>query len=341
MKTTPKVSVLMPIYKTRPEHLKAALESILSQTFKDFEFVILNDSPEETTLKDIVLAYEDPRIRYVENKQNLGVAASYNRLIELAQAPLLAMMNHDDIAFPHRLEKQVAFLSSHQETGLLGTGYKKFGELNRFKNVLNPQNDKTIRSSLLFKSSIHHPTIMFRKNIVTAHNIRYNENYVSLNDRDFYYEMSKHTKLANLNEVLYKYRFHKDMVSKRHRAKIFNEQCLFHDKYFKDNGIELTIDEKFVFDNYAALGRCKIKYPEMLKAVASVLEKIAKANQTGGFMPEPEFSALCARYLLKRCLNAAVFGKINSTALLAQTQMPVTPNHLLNFLNFAYARKGL
>lgn len=338
---TPEVSVLMPLYKTHPEHLKAAIESILNQTFKNFEFIILNDSPDDKRLKTIVASYHDSRINYVENKENFGIAASYNRLIELANAPLCAMMNHDDISCPKRLEQQVKFLNAHKEIGIVGSGYKKFGEFNRFKSVINPENDAEIRSSLLFKSSIHHPTIMFRKDIVDKHHIRYNENYISLNDRDFYYEMSKHAKLSNLSEVLYKYRFHKDMVSKKNRPQIFKEQCSFHAKYFKDNQINLTVDEKFVFDNYAAFGRCKIRYPEMLTAVADVLEKINHENKIRGFMPKAEFSAICARYLLKRCLNAAVFGQVNSKEILAKTEMPAASCPLLNFLNTIYAHKGL
>jgi glycosyltransferase involved in cell wall biosynthesis len=84
MKHVPRVSVLTPIYNTKPEHLRAAIDSILAQTFTDFEFLILNDSPENTEIRDIVKSYDDPRIVYMENPHNMGISASRNRLIDVA-----------------------------------------------------------------------------------------------------------------------------------------------------------------------------------------------------------------------------------------------------------------
>ena len=80
----PKVSVLTPIYNTEPEHLRQAIESILNQTFTDFEFIILNDSPWNTEIEDIVLAYKDARIKYVKNDKNIGISKSRNKLLSLA-----------------------------------------------------------------------------------------------------------------------------------------------------------------------------------------------------------------------------------------------------------------
>ena len=82
---TPKISVLTPIYNTAHDALKAMIESILTQTYGDFEFLILNDSPDNTALKDIVLSYNDTRIKYIENEHNMGITKSRNKLIELAR----------------------------------------------------------------------------------------------------------------------------------------------------------------------------------------------------------------------------------------------------------------
>ena len=151
----PKVSVIMPVYNTKDEYLRQAITSILTQSFEDYEFIILNDSPENLHIKEIVSSYQDARIRYFENEQTQGVAKSYNRLLDLAKGEFIAVMNHDDISQPQRLEKQVAYLENHPEVGLVGTAYKKFGEINRFKTIENPKDDAEIRALLLFKSSIH------------------------------------------------------------------------------------------------------------------------------------------------------------------------------------------
>lgn len=331
----PEITVIMPIYHTRPAHLKAAIESILSQQDADFAFHILNDSPENKSLKRLIRTYSDPRIAYFENPRTLGIAKSYNRLLESVNTPYVAMMNHDDIALPARLKRQSAYLNTHPETVLCGTAYKKFGEINRFKTVTPPLEDAKIRAMILFKSPIHHPTIMFRRQTAIMHNIRYNENYISLNDRQFYYDMGKHGPLANLAEPLYKYRFHPEMTSKTHKAQISAEQKDFHAMWFADNHITLTTEQQKAFDDYAAVGRCRIKAPQTLKAVQEVLEILSAENKQRHFAPEPEFSGLCGKYLVKRCLNAALYGKIASPEILSATSLPVRPNFWLNLANYA------
>ena len=102
-----KVSVLMPVYKTPEKYLRAAIESILQQTFTDFEFLILDDYPLDNRQK-IVASYADKRIKYFENSQNMGISASRNKLIDMAKGEYLAVFDHDDISLPQRLEKEVA-----------------------------------------------------------------------------------------------------------------------------------------------------------------------------------------------------------------------------------------
>lgn len=331
----PKISVLMPIWNTHIAHLRDAINSILRQTFTDFEFIILNDSPANQALHAFINTYHDERIKYYENEQTLGVAKSYNRLLELATADYAAMMNHDDISWPERLQRQYDFLESHPEIGLVGTAYKKFGEINRFKVVKNPKNHEEILATLLFKAPIHHPTIMFRRELAIVNGIRYNENFVSLNDRQLYYDFAKITRLANISDVLYKYRFHQDMVSKRLKDVISDEQKEFHRMWFESNGIFLSPEEKSAFDDFITTGRCRIKDERTLTNLKDVLEKLVKENKTRRFMPEPEFSQICAKYLVKRCLNAAVYGRINSKKLLENTKLPVHANLWLNVCNLA------
>ena len=303
----PKVSVIMPIYNTKDEYLRQAIKSILEQSYEDYEFIILNDSPEDVALKEIVSSYQDSRIKYFENEQTLGVAKSYNRLLNLAKGEFVAVMNHDDISNPKRLEKQVAYLENHPEVGLVGTAYKKFGEINRFKTIENPKLDAEIRALLLFKSSIHHPTAMYRRQLVEEHHIRYKEEYVSLNDRKFYYDIGQYAKLANMSEVLYRYRFHKDIE---------------------------------IFDKYVTKGKCHIKDVSVLEEIEHVLSKINEANQRHPIVPAQEFSKVCGRYLVKRCLNAIVFGGVNSSKLLKKTDLPIENNLLLKTCNLALHWRG-
>lgn len=330
----PKISVVMPVYHTNPIHLHQAIDSVLNQSYTDFEFIILNDSPQNNTIKQIISTYDDSRIIYHETTGNQGIAKSYNQLLELASSKYIALMNHDDICRKNRLKKQYEYLEKHKDVGLVGTGYKKFGEINRFKTVVNPQDDATIRSMLLFKSSIHHPTIMFRRDIAIDHKIRYNENFISLNDRQFYYDFSKFTKLANMKDILYDYRFHKDMTSKLQKPKIKEERQAFHKLWFAYNRIDLTPEEIDAFDNYASYGRCRIKDKHILKNIQIVLEKLVQENAHKNFLPQKEFEGVCAKYLVKRCLNAGWYGNICSKDIIKQTTLPVKTKPLLSVLNF-------
>ena len=109
----PKVSVLMPVYNTRPEHLREAVQSVLSQTFTDFELLILNDGSTVQGLEEVVRSFHDPRIVYAENERNLGISRTRNRLMDMARGEYFAVMDHDDVSLPERLEKQTAFLDAH------------------------------------------------------------------------------------------------------------------------------------------------------------------------------------------------------------------------------------
>src|SRR5690349_12648910 len=105
-------------------YLREAVESVLNQSFQDFEFLVINDGSTDHT-REIILSYDDSRIRLVDNRQNRGQTASLNLGLQLAQGDLIARQDADDISEPERLARQVLFLEDHSEVALLGTGYAK------------------------------------------------------------------------------------------------------------------------------------------------------------------------------------------------------------------------
>ena len=331
----PRVSVILPIYYTQPKFLHACIRSILAQTYGDFELLILNDSPDDTALDDIVAGYKDSRIRYFKSEQTRGVGGAYSELLRHASGKYVAIMNHDDIALPKRFAKQVEFLDKHPEVGLLGTGCKKFGSFwhfYRFSAVHMPQDDQEILALLGFKCPIIHPTIMFRKAIADAHNIHYHDQYMSLNDRLFYLEMSQHCKLANLDKILYKYRFHERMTSRVQKIRIDAEQYEFKKYWLTSHGIKLTEAEMAVYFSYVTRGRARIRDKQTLKAVQAVLEKMDAVNQQTGFLDKEVFRNVCGSYLTKRCMNAAVWGRISSKDIVATTTLPIRKTLLFRLM---------
>lgn len=208
----PKISVLMPIYKTNETYLKEAIESILNQTFTDFEFLILDDCPEETR-EDVVLSYHDKRIKYFKNEANLGITPSRNKLIDLAQGEYLAVFDHDDISLPERFFKQVAYLDAHSEVGVVSAKVKNMlsGQVSDY-----PTEDNDIKLSLMRSCAISHSCSMIRKSVLMANNIRYEEQFSPSEDYALWCRLIPYTCFYNLDEVLFYYREHLQNTSHLH-----------------------------------------------------------------------------------------------------------------------------
>lgn len=212
-----KVSVLMPIYNTDLEHLKEAIDSVLSQTFRDFEFLILNDSPNNTGLDDFVNAIQDERIKYFKNEQNIGITPSRNKLIELAQSEYLMVMDHDDISLPNRIEKQVAHLDANPKVGVVGCFVKN---LIGGKITYYPTNSDDIEENLMFSCSISHSGCMIRKDVLIKNNIRYEEVFSPAEDYSLFCRLIRKTKFYNIPDVLFLYRNHAGNTTHRQKEKM-------------------------------------------------------------------------------------------------------------------------
>ncbi len=199
-----KISVLMPIYNTLEQHLREAIESILSQRFANFEFIILNDSPENVQLDKIVAQYQDPRIIYIKNEKNIGITPSRNKLIELAKGEYLAVMDHDDISLPERFFKQVAVLNENPDIGVVSC----WASTTSGKNIFFPENDKLIKIVLMKHCALLHPASMIRKSILLGNNCKYEEFFSPAEDYKLWVDLIPHTQFYNIPEILFIYRDH-------------------------------------------------------------------------------------------------------------------------------------
>lgn len=120
-----KVSVVIPIFRTKEAFLREAIESVLKQSFVDFELLLLDDCPEDSR-EAVVGEFSDARIVYLKNEKNLGIAGARNKLLSLAKGEYIAVLDHDDIALPTRLEEQVKFLDANPEVGVVGSWTEEF-----------------------------------------------------------------------------------------------------------------------------------------------------------------------------------------------------------------------
>ena len=228
----PKVSVLLPVHNAAA-YLREAIDSILAQHFTDFEFLILNDGSTDAS-EEIIHSYTDPRIRYVKNKTNVGLVATLNRGIEMAQGEYIARMDADDISLPERFTRQVAFLDQHPEVGACGTAFQFFGDSTYVSR--NPTDYKQAFTLLSNNSSLGHPTSMIRRAVLMQHGIRYEEEYQYAADFAFWIRISQVAYLSSLAEVLLRYRWHADNMSKtdpsRQQAKA-KARVLWHELFIQ------------------------------------------------------------------------------------------------------------
>lgn len=201
MSSSPKVSILFPVYKTAA-FLKEAVDSMLSQTFTDFELIVLNDcSPDNA--EEILDAYDDPRIVRYRGEQNVGLGNVLNVGISMARGEYIARMDSDDISLPDRLQFQVEYLDAHPEYDLVSVGMKEFGE----GNVVHFYDNETeqIKFNALFHSPIPHASSMWRKK--SFEGLLYDQSFVPSEDYHLWTRaLIKGVKMRNLPQVLYLYR---------------------------------------------------------------------------------------------------------------------------------------
>lgn len=207
---TPRVSVLMPVFNVAP-YLKEAMDSILSQTYEDFELIVLNDcSPDDS--EAILDMYADPRIVRYHGETNVGLANVLNVGIRMAKGEYIARMDSDDISLPTRLEAQVSYLDSHPEVDLVSAGMRKFGAS---EDILVHRTDlEEVKFEAMTFSPILHASSMWRKARFMAENLYYKQEMVPSEDYDLWTRaLVKGLVLINIPDILYKYRSHESQVT--------------------------------------------------------------------------------------------------------------------------------
>lgn len=207
-----KISVLMPVYNTNKKYLKQSIESILKQTYKDFEFIIIDDGSDIKT-KKFLKSFKDDRIVLIENEKNLGLIKTLNKGIKLAKGEFIARMDADDISTPDRFEKQLLYMTKNPEIGVLGSAFQIFQK--REEKIVMPTTDEDAKKMLQTGvSPFAHPSVMIRKDLLE--DVQYSETFKHCEDLALWAKLYDKTQFANLPDVLLKYRWHGNNVSKKH-----------------------------------------------------------------------------------------------------------------------------
>jgi len=200
----PEISVIMSNYNTKESYLRESIESILNQTFNDFEFIIIDDNSTSNSI-EIIESYKDKRIKILRNDQNLGLASSLNKGIRYSKGNYIARMDADDVSINTRLEKQFNYLENNKDIHILGTKARIFGEKKGIREII-PCTSEYIRTEFLFTVGLTHPSIMMRKEFINKFNLFYNEEFIKSQDYEFWSRCAELGKLYEYPEVLLNYR---------------------------------------------------------------------------------------------------------------------------------------
>jgi glycosyltransferase involved in cell wall biosynthesis len=214
MSEAPRVSVLMSVFNGE-RYLREAIDSILTQTFTDFEYLIINDGSSDTS-RSIILSYNDSRIRLIDNDQNIGLTKSLNRGLAVAGGEFIARQDADDISLPERLAKQVAFMDANPHVALTGTWYQEVdanGTL--LQRVRLPTDEMDLRWALLFYCPFVHSAVMLRREPLLETG-EYCESYEYAQDHELWLRIGRRNALANLKAYLVKYRKNPDSMTAKY-----------------------------------------------------------------------------------------------------------------------------
>lgn len=213
MAILPQISICLPFYNAEA-YIGEAIESVLNQTFRSFEFILLNDGSTDNSLA-IVERFNDERIRCIECKHDF--INSLNTGIESSRGKYIARMDADDIMMPDRLQLQFDFMEAHPDIAVCGGGMRFFGN---GTGETTPQTFPfEISNSLIISCPLAHPTVLMRRSVLMEHNIRYDADYLYAEDYKLWTEIVKYGKLSNIPQIVLKYRLSTSQISYVHNSR--------------------------------------------------------------------------------------------------------------------------
>lgn len=217
----PKISILMSTKDTPEEMLNAAIQSILKQSFTEFELIIICDGG-KSDLK-IVQSYDDSRINVIVHDETIGLTKSLNEALKIAKGDYIARMDSDDISLKDRLKVQYSFLERHKDIDICSTYAKLIGDRNSLV-ITTFTNPEEVKTNLLFFNSIIHSSVMMRKKFLEENSLFYNEKFVYSQDYELWTRCCFMTKMAIIPKVEILYRVHKNQISSA-KAETQNRLC--------------------------------------------------------------------------------------------------------------------
>jgi glycosyltransferase involved in cell wall biosynthesis len=293
----------MPIYNGEA-FLREATDSILSQTYSDFDFLVIDDGSSDTSAA-IIRTYSDPRIQLLQNTKLVGIVESLNNGLDLARGEYVARMDCDDISLSQRLARQVAFMDSHPEVGACGMWVKTMGE--PAGDVWqHPTDPEIVKCRLLFESVIAHPSAMMRRNFFGEAGLSYRNSYPCAEDYDLWVRCAKNFPLLNIPDVLLLHRIHSGQVGLRNGQDQRAAAKQIRLAQVENLGIKPTNAELELHQSVSTLEFQASK--RFITQVDAWLQRLQAANEKTCIYPEPAFSRVLGERWFAVCNAAPALG---------------------------------
>lgn len=301
MSVAPTVSVIVPA-RNAARWLADTIDSVLVQTFADFELLVVDDASTDETAA-VAGAVRDPRLHLIVLPRNVGAAGARNAGIEAARGEFLAFLDADDLALPDRLERQVAFLRRHPEIGLCGGWVKTFGARDEVWTA-HPRHEQ-IKAELLFRSSLMQSAIMCRRDEMRAHGLAYDASIALSEDFELWTRCAEVMRLANIQDVLVRYRIHGDNISIRANERRLGFNRLIRRRQLARLGLEPTAEEEALHHSLAEYGPTgPARRAFDLNAVERWLLRLRDGNGLSGYVGEEALGVLLYEYWRRCCIGS-------------------------------------
>lgn len=278
----PQISILMPVYNTA-NYLREAIDSMLAQTYGDFELIVLDDcTPDESPA--ILDTYTDERIVRYRGERNVGLANVLNVGMDMARGKYIARMDSDDISEPNRLQIQYDYLESHPDVDLVSVAMQQFGADNRLMRYDNPT--EAIKFNALFFSPILHASSVWRREKFDA--LRFEQDYVPAEDyRMWTRALMAGLKMRNLPDVLYRYRMHTAQATQQ-ADRVFNAEQKVKREYLQGIFPAITGEQLKRF--------CGLRDMKDADQMLRIFREMERLNAESAFFDPKAFRRIYYRY---------------------------------------------
>jgi len=303
MNNAPLVSVLMPVYNAG-NYLKDAINSIIEQSFTDFEFIIIDDGSTDESVS-IIKSYDDKRIKLIENGENIKIIATLNKGISLARGKYIARMDADDISLPERLEKQIAYMESNPLVGLCGTFIRTIGLEKNYDIHFETSHDK-IKFRLFFDTHFPHPAAVIRSSVVLQNNLQFSNKFIHAEDLEFWNRMAEFTQMAIIPEILVLKRYHEEQISQKYTS--IQEDVTSEIRVMLINNLGVNPDDIEILRYNDFLKNKFSKSKPDIFILLNFIEKLIKANNTKKIYNQKLFNIFFAQKYWDLCTSSTHLG---------------------------------